>query len=78
MALLLKAETLKKIYLKEREGNFPKPTVAFNEMQNAYIALAKLGYREMPEKMYEEWLKEMTTEKETFTNKKVSTPTGKK
>lgn len=78
MALLLKAETLKKIYLHEREMQFPKPTVTFNEMQNAYITLAKLGYREMPEKMYQQWLTEMTTEKEKYTNKKVTTPTTKK
>ncbi|HEX5152215.1 MAG TPA: hypothetical protein VFW07_12260 [Parafilimonas sp.] len=78
MALLLKAETLKKVWLKEKEEKFPKPTVTINEMQNAYITLAKLGYREMPEKMYQQWLKEMTTEKEKCTNKKVATTAIKK
>lgn len=78
MALLLKAETLKKVWLKEIEGKFPKPTYTPVEMQNAYITLAKLGYREMPEKMYQQWLKEMTTEKNKYANKKVITPAIKK
>ena len=47
-------------------------------MQNAYITLAKLGYREMPEKMYQQWLKEMTTEKEKYANKKVGSTIPKK
>ena len=78
MALLLKAETLKKIWLNEQDKKFPKPTFTPIEMQNAYITLAKLGYREMPEKMYQQWLKEMTTEKEKYANKKVTTPIQKK
>ena len=71
MALLLKAETFKKVWLKEREERFPKPTSTITEMQNAYITLAKLGYREMPEKMYQQWLQEMVIEKEKFSNKKL-------
>jgi hypothetical protein len=78
MALLLKAETLKKVYLKEQADKFPKPTVTFNRMQEAYITLAKLGYREMPEKMYQQWLKSMTTDKEKYSNKKVTKPAAKK
>lgn len=78
MALLLKAETLKKVYLKEQADKFPKPTVTFNRMQEAYITLAKLGYREMPEKMYQQWLKSMTTDKEKYSNKKVTQPAAKK
>ncbi len=73
MALLLKAETLKKVWLHEKDEKFPKPTSTQEEMQNAYITLAKLGYREMPEKMYQQWLKEMTTEKEKYSNQKVKT-----
>jgi len=47
-------------------------------MQDAYITLAKLGYREMPEKMYQQWLKEITTEKKKYTNKKVAIQAIKK
>lgn len=77
MALLLKAETLKKVYLKEQADKYPKPTVTFNQMQEAYITLAKLGYREMPEKMYQQWLKSMTTDKEKYSNKKMTKPSTK-
>jgi hypothetical protein len=77
MALLLKAETLKKIYLKEREENYPKLTVTFDEMQKAYITLAKLGYREMPEKMYQQWLKDISIQKEKYFNQKVTTTLNK-
>ncbi len=80
IALLLKAETLKKIYLRQREMQSPKSKTSFtfDEMQHAYITLAKLGYREMPEKMYQQWLKEMTGEKEKYVNKKITTRTTKK
>ncbi len=71
MALLLKAETLKKVFLKEQAEKYPRPTTTYNEMQNAYITLAKLGYREMPEKMYQKWLKNYTVEKAKYTDKKL-------
>lgn len=71
MALLLKAETLKKVFIKEQKEKFPKPTSTFTKMQEAYALLAKLGYREMPEGMYKQWLKEMTMEKERYRNKTV-------
>ncbi len=71
MALLLKAETLKKVWVKEREERFPKLTSIITDMQNAYTTLAKLGYREMPDKMYQQWLREMVVEKEKYTKKEL-------
>ena len=71
MALLLKAETLKKIFIKEQKDKYPKPTTTFTLMQEAYAALAKLGYREMPEEMYKQWLREMTEEKDKYRNKQL-------
>ncbi len=78
MALLLKAETLKKVYLKEREEKSPEADSSYTEMEKIYITLAKLHYREMPEKMYKEWLRSMETHKEKYSNKKNPTTTGRK
>ncbi|MFT4023320.1 MAG: hypothetical protein QM664_06005 [Flavihumibacter sp.] len=58
MALLQKAETLQKIYLKQKQLNDPKQEVTYQLMSSAYIYLATLGYREMPEKMYLQWISE--------------------
>jgi hypothetical protein len=63
-ALLLKAETLKKLYLHEKEIKYPRITATKSEMEATYIKLAKLGYREMPDKMYKKWLKKLQQEKE--------------
>jgi hypothetical protein len=64
MALLLKAETLKKVYLKQEEEKDPMASVTHKAMNSTYITLAKLHYREMPEKMYREWLKSLSNHKE--------------
>lgn len=63
-ALLLKAETLKKLYLHEKETKYPRITATKSQMEATYIKLAKLGYREMPDKMYKKWLKKLQEEKE--------------
>ena len=68
-ALLLRAETLKKVFLHEMETKFPKPTVTRSKMEAAYIQLAKLGYRELPDKMYKKWLKKLQEEKEQYGDK---------
>lgn len=78
MALLLRAETLKKVYLHEKEIHFPKPTVTESPMTEVYITLAKLGYREMSDKMYQKWLKSIKEQKEKYSNKKVVKPSLKK
>jgi len=59
MALLLKAETLKKVYLKQKSENLPTVNQAYADMESAYITLAKLHYREMPKEMYDKWVKQM-------------------
>jgi hypothetical protein len=63
-ALLLKAETLKKLYLQEKETKYPRIKATKSEMEATYIKLAKLGYREMPDNMYKKWLKKLQEEKE--------------
>jgi hypothetical protein len=70
MALLLKAETLKKVYFKQTEEGTPDSTGTYTAMENTYITLAKLHYREMPEKMYLQWLESLIRQKNKYTNKK--------
>jgi len=70
-AMLLKAETLKRVYEKEDFEKFPKPTSTFNEMQELYVKLFDLGYREMPEKMYLQWLRSVTEQRNKYGNKQL-------
>jgi hypothetical protein len=51
MALLLKAETLKKVAIREKSTKYPKLTYTVKEMEATYLKLFDLGYREMPSKM---------------------------
>ena len=69
--MLLKAETLKQVFLKEQKDQFPKPTITFGEMQDMYVKLYDLGYREMPEKMYLQWLQSVNKEKDKYDNQNI-------
>ncbi|WP_289035461.1 hypothetical protein [uncultured Flavobacterium sp.] len=72
-ALLLEAETLKRIYEKQQqEKNHENANVIFAEMQRQYLNLYDLGYREMPEKMYKEWLSSLQSQKNKYSNKGIS------
>ncbi len=64
-ALILKAETLKQIF--EQTQN--KQT--FNDLQDLYLQIHDLGYRQMPKEMYLNWLMELRTEKDKYLNKKL-------
>ncbi len=68
MALLLKAETLQKIYKKQISHKKPESANTYKEMEGAYITLAKLHYREMPEKMYLQWLHNLNAKPNTRIN----------
>ena len=78
-ALILKAETIKSQYdrLKAEYSN-PSSEIKeqtqslFNNMQELYVKVHKLGYRQMPKEMYMNWLVELKTEKERYHNKNVS------
>lgn len=65
-AILLKAETLKQVYLRT------KSQTTYTEMENLYGKLVMLGYREMPEKMYMQWLKSATEQGNKYNNKKIN------
>jgi hypothetical protein len=78
-AILLKAETrlkqlqamqkeMKYAYLKEVTA-LPEGMAKWDEMNSLYMQLYKLGYRQMPEQMYVEWLTSLKTEKEKYSNK---------
>lgn len=70
-ALLLKAETLKRIYQKEHQDKSPNQANTFNKMEKLYTKLFDLGYREMPEKMYMQWLRSVTEQSNKYGNKQL-------
>ncbi len=82
-ALLLKAETQKKLFENQMllkglddpnvfmEQN-PEAKKLFLEMQGIYTRIHQLGYRQMPEEMYLDWLITMEKEKEKYQNDSVS------
>lgn len=72
-AIILKAETLKKIYNQlSSSGNQKEAVKYYNEMQGLYVLGLKLGYREMPKEMYQEWLISVKTEQQKYENKEVN------
>jgi hypothetical protein len=80
-ALILKGETLKKVFermMQENHASHPaeifhihKARHIFTEMEGIYFKAVKSGYREMPEDMYLDWLTLVQREKEKYNNKKV-------
>ncbi len=69
-ALLTKAEALKRMYLKQKEENSANAQIVYYEMEQIYLRLVKLGYREMPFKAYQKWLKSALRDKKRWRNKK--------
>jgi len=71
--LLYKSETLKKQYDNFNESGVPSQAkVIFPDMQKSYVYLAKLGYREIPEDMYNEWINSLEKNKEKYQNKQIN------
>jgi hypothetical protein len=70
-ALLLKAETLKRNYESERAGQTLAKSGSFQEMEKLYVQLFNLGYREMPDGMYRDWLRSLQRGKSKYMNKKI-------
>ncbi len=78
-AMILKAETkLKQLEQIQEQYHYPSLKAAaetkegkplWKEMNNLYGQIHKLGYRQMPEKMYVEWLTLLKTEREKYSNK---------
>ena len=76
-AMLLKAETLKRIYEKQANEKDATAKTTYSEMENLYARLFELGYREMPDKMYMQWLQSVAKEREKYTNKQIKSALSK-
>ena len=74
-ALILKAET--KSTLIEKEQDKEKHDLQFKELEKEYAHIHELGYRNMPEDMYLNWLVSLKTERNKYENKKLNTFTKK-
>jgi len=70
-AMLLKAETLKRIYQKQNREKDHMAKTTYKEMEELYVKLFDLGYREMPDQMYVQWLQSVVKERDKYTNKRV-------
>lgn len=70
-AIIYKAETLKKMYLIDKSQNPALAAKIYSDMENLYVHALDLGYKEMPEKMYREWLLSVVKEKEKYNNQQV-------
>ncbi len=80
-ALILKGETLKLIFERKMQENNakypseifynPQAKYIYDEMEKSFVTAAKLGYREMPESMYLDWLSLVQKEKEKYQNKNI-------
>lgn len=68
-AILLKAETLKRNYEAKARKDKQAAKAIYTEMEKCYAQLFELGYREMPESMYLNWLKSLDTEKVKYQNR---------
>ena len=80
-ALIYKAEILKKrfdIYMNLYDAKeyteilqYETPNEIYTEMESLYVKILEFGYREMPEKMYREWLISLNQNKEKYNNLKI-------
>lgn len=80
-ALLLKAETQKKLFeamMKNNNTQYvseilnkPEAKALYEDMEQTYGKIALSGYREMPEEMYKNWLKSLSQAKDEYSNRKV-------
>jgi hypothetical protein len=71
-AILLKAETLKRVYEKQNLAKSTQAKGTYDQMQALYIKLLDLGYQEMPEKMYQKWLRSIEKEKTKYSRSTVT------
>lgn len=66
-ALLLKAETMKRVF--ETNPDSSNAKTLFEEMEKLYFEIFKLGYRTMPKEMYVNWLTDLKEHKDKYVNK---------
>ena len=71
--MLLKAETIKaKFDWALKQEQTAKAKEYLDWMEPIYFACLKLGYREMPEEVYQAWLESISEQKENFENQKIN------
>lgn len=70
-ALILKAEIHKKLV--ERETDLETARKKFRALEKEYAHIHQIGYRNMPESMYLNWLVSLKTERDKYENKKLNT-----
>jgi hypothetical protein len=71
-AMLLKAETLKRVYEQQKNPDTVAAKTTYSKMEQQYVQLYDLGYREMPEKMYQNWLLSVMQQKDKYSDKKLT------
>jgi len=52
---------------------YPKTHAIFKEIEKELTTIHELGYRQMPEDMYLNWLVSLKEEREKYANKKINT-----
>jgi len=72
LAMLLKAETLQRIYQSHQNKGDKYAAMTYQEMESIYVRLFDLGYREMPEKMYLDWLQSINKEKMKYEDSRIT------
>jgi hypothetical protein len=70
-AMLLKAKTLQRVYMLNAHPKTADAQDLYHQMESLYVKLFDLGYREMPDKMYMEWLQSVVKEREKYANKEL-------
>lgn len=70
-ALILRAETHKTQI--EKESNKEKHDLLFKNLEKEYAYIHEIGYRNMPENMYLNWLVSLKNERNKYENKKLNT-----
>ncbi|EKT4510761.1 hypothetical protein [Flavobacterium psychrophilum] len=70
-ALILRAETHKQQM--KREQNQEKANLLLVDLEKEYAFIHKIGYRNMPENMYLDWLVTLKTERNKYENKALRT-----
>jgi len=69
-AIVYKAEILKKNYQSYRKLDMERAvSLYYNNMEALYIKAMDLGYKEMPERMYREWIQSLSDQKGKYLDK---------
>lgn len=71
-ALLFKAETKMTIWKQDNGALKEQKQKEFEEIQNLYTQIHRLGYRKMPTDMYLDWLVSLKEEKHKYQNQKIN------